>query len=64
VGIAVVGFGTTMALARVTYAGHPKHGASSLAIPQPLYQAVRQNLLQAGVLAPTTAPPDAATSTS
>jgi hypothetical protein len=64
VAIAVVGFGATMALARVTYAGHPKHAAGSLAIPQPLYQAVRQNLLQAGVLAPATAPPDATTSTS
>jgi hypothetical protein len=64
VAIAAVGFGATMALARVTYAGHPKRGAGSLAIPQPLYQAVRQNLLQAGVLAPTTAPPDATTSTS
>ena len=64
VAVAVVGFGATMALARVTYAGHPKRGAGSLAIPQPLYQAVRQNFLQAGVLAPTTAPPDATTNTS
>jgi len=59
----VVGFGATMALARVTYAGHSKR-SGSLAIPQPLYQAVRQNLLQAGVLAPATAPPDASTNSS
>jgi hypothetical protein len=53
-----------MALARVTYAGHPKHAVKPLAIPPPLYNVVRQNLLQAGILAPATAPPDATTSTS
>jgi hypothetical protein len=53
-----------MALARVTYAGHSKHGTGSLSMPQPLYQALRQNLLQAGVLAPATAPPDASTNSS
>jgi hypothetical protein len=35
-----------------------------LSIPQPLYQVVRRNLLQAGIIAPATAPPDATTSTS
>jgi hypothetical protein len=54
----------TMALARVTYAGHSKHPARPLSIPQPLYRVVRQNLLQGGILAPATAPPDATTSTS
>ena len=53
-----------MGLARVTYAGHSKHAIKTLAIPQPLYEVVRRNLLAAGVLAPATAPPDAATSTS
>ena len=53
-----------MGLARVTYAGHSKHAIKTLAIPQPLYEVVRKNLLAAGVLAPATAPPDAATSTS
>jgi hypothetical protein len=53
-----------MALARVTYAGHPKHAVKPLAIPPALYNVVRQNLLQAGILAPATAPPDATTSTS
>jgi hypothetical protein len=62
--IATVGFGVWMVLARVTYAGHPKHGVKPLAIPPPLYNVVRQNLLQAGILAPATAPPDATTSTS
>lgn len=63
-GVAVVCVIVTMVLARVTYAGHAKHPASSLAIPQPLYRVVRQNLLQAGIMAPATAPPDIATSTS
>ncbi len=59
-----VSVGASMALARVTYAGHAKHPVRALSIPQPLYRVVRQNLLQAGILAPATAPPDAATSTS
>jgi hypothetical protein len=61
---ALVSVGVSAALARVTYAGHAKHPAHALSIPQPLYRVVRQNLLQAGILAPATAPPDAATSTS
>jgi hypothetical protein len=61
---AVVCVVVAMVLARVTYAGHAKHPARALAIPQPLYRVVRQNLLQAGILAPATAPPDIATSTS
>jgi hypothetical protein len=61
---AVASVGSSMALARVTYAGHAKHPVRALSIPQPLYRVVRQNLLQAGILAPATAPPDAATSTS
>lgn len=62
--VAVIGLGASMGLARVTYAGHSKHAVKTLSIPQPLYEVVRQNLLQAGILAPATAPPDAATSTS
>ena len=61
---AVVCVAASMALARATYAGHAKHPVRSLSIPQPLYRVVRQNLLQAGILAPATAPPDAVTSTS
>lgn len=61
---AVVSAGASMALARATYAGHAKHPTRALSIPQPLYRVVRQNLLQAGILAPATAPPDATTSTS
>lgn len=62
--VALVSVGGSMALARVTYAGHTKHPVRALSIPQPLYRVVRQNLLQAGILAPAIAPPDIATSTS
>lgn len=61
---AVISLGTWMGLARVTYAGHSKHPVRTLSIPQPLYLVVRENLLQAGILAPATAPPDATTSSS
>lgn len=61
---AVVGLGAAMGLSRVNYAGHSKHPVKPLAIPQPLYEVVRKNLLQAGILAPATAPPDATTATS
>jgi hypothetical protein len=53
-----------MGLARVSYAGHTRHAIKDLSIPQPLYEVVRRNLLQAGILAPATAPPDATTATS
>jgi len=61
---AVITAAASMGLARTTYAGHTKKPVQPLVIPQPLYAVVRQNLLQAGILAPATAPPDAATSTS
>lgn len=61
---AVAALAASMMLARVTYAGHSKHAIKPLAIPQPLYEVVRKNLLAAGILAPATAPPDAATSSS
>jgi hypothetical protein len=59
-----VSIGAWMGLARVNYPGHQKHPAQPLAIPPALYSVVRQNLLQAGIMAPATAPPDASTSTS
>jgi len=62
--VAAAAFGACAALARVTYAGHAKQPVQSLVIPPPLYQVVRRNLLEAGVIAPATAPPDAETSTS
>jgi hypothetical protein len=62
--VAAVGFSVCLLLARLTYAGHAKHPVRALSIPQPLYEVVRRNLLQAGIMAPATAPPDATTSTS
>jgi hypothetical protein len=62
--VAAISVGASMVLARVSYAGHSKHPVRALSIPQPLYVVVRKNLLQAGILAPATAPPDASTSTS
>jgi hypothetical protein len=61
---AALGTAAAMGLARITYAGHQKHVTPPLAIPQPLYAVVRQNLLQAGILAPATAPASIATSSS
>jgi hypothetical protein len=67
IGIAVAGplvFLGSMALARVSYAGHSKRPSRPLAVPKPFYSVVRQNLLQGGILAPAEAPADAQTSTS
>jgi hypothetical protein len=61
---AVVSVGSWMGLARVNYPGHTKHRTEPLAIPPDLYAVVRSNLLQAGIVAPATAPPDASTATS
>ena len=61
---AVLSIGAWMGLARVNYPGHTKRRAEPLAIPPDLYAVVRRNLLQAGIVAPATAPPDASTATS
>jgi hypothetical protein len=63
-GVALVGFAATLGFARVSYAGHSKKPLRPLAAPPRYVQIVRQNLLQAGIVAPTQAPPGAATSTS
>jgi len=65
--IAAVGgvvFAATMGLARVSFAGHPKSPPRSLAAPPRFVQVVRENLLEAGVIAPAEAPADATTSVS
>lgn len=57
-------FGVSMVFARVTYAGHSKRPIRPLPVPPRFYSVIRQNLLQGGIVAPATAPPDAATSSS
>jgi hypothetical protein len=65
VGLAVPAvFGGSIALARATYAGHPKHTLKPLAVPRSFYSVIRENLLQNGILAPAQAPADAQTSSS
>jgi hypothetical protein len=57
-------FGVALLFARATYAGHPKQLPRPLAAPTRFVRVVRRNLLQAGIVAPAQAPPDAATSVS
>jgi len=57
-------FAAALLFARVTYAGHPKQPLHPLAAPPRFVQVVRQNLLQAGIIAPADAPAGAATSVS
>jgi hypothetical protein len=55
-------FAATAVLARASYAGHPKRSSHALSAPDRFVQVVRQNQLEAGILAPAQAPPQAATS--
>jgi hypothetical protein len=61
---AVIGFGAAIALARVTYAGHPKQTARPLTAPTKFVQVVRQSFLKSGAIAPAQAPPTGATTMS
>jgi hypothetical protein len=61
---AAITFGTVALVARQSYPGHPKSPAVPLGAPPQFVQVVRQNLLQAGVVAPAQAPPGASTSVS
>lgn len=63
-GVALVGFAAALGFARVSYPGHAKKPLRPLAAPPRYVEIVRRNLLQAGIVAPTQAPPGAATSTS
>lgn len=63
-GAALVSFGAGVALTRLSYAGHSKHPLRPLAAPPGFVRIVRQNLLQAGIVAPAQAPPGASTSVS
>lgn len=62
--VGAVGFGIAMALARGTYTAHAKTPPKSLAAPPEFVRIVRQNQLEAGIVAPAQAPPGAATSVS
>lgn len=50
-------FGATMGLARAQFPGHAKQGITPLSPPDSFVQIVRQNQLEAGILAPAEAPP-------
>lgn len=63
-GVALAGFAAALGCARVSYAGHSKKPLRPLAAPPRYVEIVRQNLLEAGIVAPAQAPPGAATSTS
>lgn len=52
-------FAATAALARVHYPGHAKRPATPLRPPGRLVQVVRRDRLQAGILAPAEADPEA-----
>jgi hypothetical protein len=55
-------FGLAMLFARGSYAGHPKRPVHPLSPPPRFVSVVRANLLQAGIVAPAEAPPEASTS--
>jgi hypothetical protein len=60
----IVAFGFAMLLAHGSYAGHARHGLTALSAPARFVAVVQQDQLQAGILAPASAPPGAATSVS
>jgi hypothetical protein len=59
-----IAFGAAMVLARHSYAGHSKQPATPLTAPERFVSVVRRNLLQAGILAPASAPASATTAAS
>jgi hypothetical protein len=60
----VAAFAVALPLARLTYASHSKPRVRALNAPESFRRSVRRDLLSAGILAPTQAPPDAATAVS
>lgn len=60
-GAAAAAFVASAGLARVTYPGHHKKAIRSLSPPERFVHIVRENQLQAGILAPTQADPSVAT---
>jgi hypothetical protein len=57
-------FGAAMMFAQRSYAGHPKQSPTALEAPPRFVKIVKQDLLQAGIVAPAQAPPGAATAVS
>jgi len=57
-------FVTALGLARGSYASHPRRASRPLSVPPRFERIVRENLLQAGVLAPQQAPKAVQTSSS
>jgi hypothetical protein len=57
-------FGAAMVFSQRSYAGHPKEPPTALEAPPKFVRIVKQDLLQAGVVAPAQAPPGAATAVS
>ena len=66
-GLATAGlalFGAAMVLARLQAPGHTRQAPQALSAPPSFVRAVRQNLLQAGLIAPAQDAPSIATSVS
>ena len=57
-------FGVALVLARASYASHAKHPPSALTPPQSFVDTVRNNQLEAGIVAPPQAPPEVQSATS
>jgi hypothetical protein len=64
VAVGAVVFGAAMVFSQRSYAGHPKEPPTALEAPPKFVRIVKQDLLQAGIVAPAEAPPGAATSVS
>ena len=62
--IAPVLFAAAFGLSRSSYASHPRRASRPLSVPPRFERIVRENLLQAGVLAPQQAPAAVQTSSS
>jgi hypothetical protein len=62
--VSAAAFAAAMLLTRVSHAGQAKHPLQSLSAPPSFVAAVREDQLRAGILAPASAPPDAASSVS
>jgi hypothetical protein len=62
--VGAAAFGAVIVVARHSYPGHSKQPAHPLTAPPRFVSVVRQNLLQAGIVAPAQAPAGAATSVS